>query len=436
MKRGVGVLLATLLISATACGSDDNAADSTTAATAGTPETTAESGGADPPDTTEAGTTSPPSTSGPATGEPIEIAGIFNLTGPAAATGVTEANGVQLAIEQINAAGGVDGRPIELAVGDAESNPDTAVKLTRDFVRDGYQAIVGPTLASQCQAAREISEAAGVTLYCLSPIPPQSDLVFNIEYSPISILSAIPAKFMAEQGWTRVACLHAADVSGQAYLSTLEAMAPAFGLEIVAVESFQPGDVDVAAQLTNIRAADPDVVMSCASGGDHPTVLRGMQQLGMDLPVVLGFGGLSYEVLDLAADFLPESGAFSAGSTVLVADQLPEDFPGRDGAIVFRDEYEAKFGVLPSHNAGIAFDAMLVLGEALKSSPEDGAAIADALEQVCDFQGVLTTYCLSPEDHSGFQLVTPMIVRWAEDRFDLESILDPEGIPGRTPPED
>lgn len=398
------------------------------AAAASTP-----AGSGDASATTAAHTAEPRHAS--ANGDPIEIAGIFNLTGPAAAIGVTEANAAELAVEQINAEGGIEGRPIELLMGDAESNPDTAVQLTRDYVRDGHDVIVGPTLSSLCQASREIAEAAGVAMYCVSPIPPPSDLVFIVEYSPISILSAIPAKFMAERGWTRVACLHAADVSGQAYLGTLEAMAPAFGLEIVAVESFQPGDSDVTAQLTNIRGEDPDVLFSCASGGDHATVLRGMQQLGMDLPVVLGAGGASYEVAALAAEYLPEAGAFSAGSSVLVGEQLPDDFPGRDRAIAFREDYEARFGELPSHPSGLAFDVMLILAEALATAPEDGAAIAEALEQVCDFQGVLTMYCLSPEDHSGYQLVDPIMVRWTEEgTFELAAILDAEGIPGRTPP--
>jgi len=466
-KHAGKLLVVSLLAIAGACGSDDESADTTTAAavttvaatsapaadstaaetTATTRDTTADTtpdtAGADTSapeaDTTAVDTSAPTSESSapsaPATGEPIQVGGIFNLTGPAAATGVTEANGAQLAVEQINAAGGVNGRPLELLMGDAESNPDTAVQLTRDYVRDGMQLIVGPTLASLCQAAREVAEPAGVAMYCLSPIPPQSELVFNIEYSPVAILSAIPAKFMAERGYTRVACIHAADVSGQAYLSTLEAVAPGFGLEIVAVESFQPGDTDVSAQLTNIRGADPDVLFSCASGGDHATVLRGMQQLGMDLPVVLGAGGASYQVAELASEFLPESGAFSSGSAVMVGEELPDDFPGRDRAIAFREDYSEAYGELPNHLAAIAFDVMFVIAEALRTEPEGGAAIADALESVCDLQGVLTTYCLGPDNHSGYQLVNPLMLRWTEEgTFALEVILDAEGIPGRQPP--
>jgi hypothetical protein len=137
-------------------------------------------------------------------------------------------------------------------------------------------------------------------------------------------------------------------------------------------------------------------------------------------------------VAELASEFLPESGAFSSGSAVMVGEDLPADFPGRDRAIAFRDDYSEEYGELPNHLAGIAFDVMFVIAEALRSEPEGGAAIADALEGVCDLQGVLTTYCLSAENHSGYELVNPLMVRWTEEgTFELELVLDAEGIPGR-----
>lgn len=366
-------------------------------------------------------------------GDAIRVGGIFNLTGPAAVIGVSERYGAELSVEQINEAGGIDGQMIELEILDAESDPDTAVQHTRDLVRDGYQVIIGPTLGSLCNAARQVAESADVTMFCLSPVPEPSELVFVIEYSPAAILGGLPAKWLGEQGLTRVACLHAADTSGQAYLATLQQAAPQFGVEVVAVESFQPGDADVTAQLTRIRNADPDVVFSCASGGDHATVLRGMQQLGMNLPVLLGAGGTSYDVAEMASGFLPDGGVFSVGNTVLVPNQLPQDFPGRQAAIEFFDAYVERFDERPSTVAAYAADSMSLIGDALRGTEEiEGPAIADALEQVCDFQGVLTQYCLSPDDHSGYQLDQPIIVRWtAEGDFELEEIIDAEGIPGR-----
>lgn len=370
----------------------------------------------------------PPATDTPV-GDPIVFGAVAELSGSHSEVGQTVQRALEMKVDELNEAGGIAGRPVELDLRDDETLPDRAVEIVRQFAREDVKAIFGPGPASLCGAAAPVADEAGVPLWCLTPVGELYQHVFLVEVPIDTYLGHIPAQFMSERGWQRVACIHTTDGSGEAYLGSLEAAAERYNLEIVGVESFEPGDADVTAQLTNLQAADPDIIYSCASGNNHIAVLRGMQQLDMPQPVFAGIGGVTFTVAELAAGLLPEGGVFTNGNTMLAVEDLPADLPGRDKAVAFAEAYNARYPDPPDSFAAWAADAFDIVVSVLEDNPDaTGTEIAEGIEQVCDYQGVTGRYCFSPDDHRGLQPDISLIVRWTEDgRFELEQLLEGVG---------
>ncbi|MGE3619972.1 MAG: ABC transporter substrate-binding protein [Acidimicrobiia bacterium] len=372
----VGILVVALL--AAACGDDDD-------------------GGATD-DTTEA----PGGGSGSeASGEPIVVGAIMELSGPGAALGQPEANALELFFDQLNEDGGIDGRPVELRVEDTESQPDRAVELARELIDGGAVALLGPSLAAECNAVRPVAVEEEVVHYCLSGAPFEyGDPYFFAAFEqPLRGLGGVPAAWIESEGYRKVGCLATTDNSGDAYLNSLNAVADDYDLEIVS-EKFAAGDTSVETQLTNLEAAGVDVIYSCASGANLVPVVQGVVALGLDIPIFAGSGSASASVGAVIKDDLPESGVFTLGSWVVVpTDEIPDDVPNRDEILAFRDAYEAEFGDPPDNNAAGATDVATILVAALAEAP-DGDGLAEALIGT-DHEGLLGRYVLTEEDHRG-----------------------------------
>jgi branched-chain amino acid transport system substrate-binding protein len=360
--------------------------------------------------------------------EPITIGAMFDLTGPFAGVGVSQKQAFELAVQRLNEAGGVGGRRLDARIEDSQTSPDAAVKITRQFVRDRVPVVVGPTPTQLCDPASRIAEAGRIAMICITPFPEETTPhLFLVDRPRVELVGELPARYFAERGWKRVACVHTADAGGEGYADAIAQAAPAHGLTVVARESYQQGDSDLSAQLTKVRAARPDVIYSCASGTNLIPLLKGMKQLGMPQPVFAGHASVSYEVAELARDSLPAGGLFSDASPVLVPDQTPEGFPGKENAADYAEAYQAAFGgERPNTVSGYVADSVGIVGEALAATREiDGTSVARAIERVCGFEGVLSDYCFSPRDHRGFRASRSLIVRWTPaGAFDVAGTVD------------
>lgn len=364
-------------------------------------------------------------------GDPIQIGAMFDTTGPFAGLGVPMRNSFELTLEQINADGGINGRPLEATIEDSETSPDRTVEITRTFVRDGLPVIIGPTSNGGAKAAQAITEPAGIVTFAQTGGPIEyTPHFFTGNYPPELNLTALPAAYFESQGWSKVACIQTADAAGDSYSTTLEAAVEQYDLDLVATESFQSGDTDVSAQLSRIRDADPDVIFSCNSGSNLIPVLQGVRQLGMATPVFAGNGSTVFPVVDAAVGLIPDGGLFSVGNWMLIPDEMPESYAGADLVREYIDSYSERFDGRPDVLSASAVDSLLIVAEAMRQvdDPEDGDQVAEAIEGLQDYQGLLSSYSFSPDDHRGSQ-IQPLIVSWTNDgNFTLEERLDPEQI--------
>ncbi|TMR04931.1 hypothetical protein ETD83_07740 [Actinomadura soli] len=367
-------------------------------------------------------------------GRTVYIGAMFDLTGPFAPVGTAERQAFTLAVAQAERDTGIR---VRTRVEDSRTSPDTAVKITREFLRDKVSAIVGPTPTQLCDPAHRLTDASRTPMFCITPFPEKTTpSLFLVDAPRVTLVGDVPARFMQKRGWRRVACIYTADAGGKGYADAINQAAPKYGLKVVASESFQQGDTDLTAQLTKIRAAKPDVVYSCSSGANLIAVLKGMAQLRMAQPVFAGHASVNYDIAHLAAPNLPPGGLFSDASPVLIPDQVPSGMAGAAKAKQFADAYvKAHGGKRPDTVAGYVADTVAIIAQAAKAAGStDRKSLARQIEKTCGYEGVLGRYCFSPANHRGLASESNMIVRWTPTgTFTLTEVLSSQNAPAPSP---
>lgn len=345
--------------------------------------------------------------------EPVKIGGIFSVTGPASFLGDPEKKSMELAIDMINENGGIDGRMLEAVIYDSEGDPSRAVRNAQRLItRDNVIAIVGPSLTPTSLAVVPVAERANMLLISCAagnlitdPIKP---MVFKTAQSDIHAVGSIYAH-MKKQGIKRVALMIQSDAFGESGRDQLLKQAGDFGIEVVAQENFGIRDTDTTAQLTNIRRANPEAIISWGTNPGPAVVARNVQQLGIDVPLYNSHGVASPRFIDLAGD--SAEGILLPTGRILVADLLPEDDPQKKVLQDYISAYEARYGETASSFGGYAFDGVNLLAEAMKGTGFDRNKIRDNLENTKDFVGISGTFTFSETDHNGLSPDAFVMVR-------------------------
>ena len=211
--------------------------------------------------------------------ESIKIAGIFALTGRAAHIGTSQRDAVLLAIDDVNAQGGINGRKLEMVMSDTESNPTKAViALKKVLESEDVVAIIGPTLTGTAMAMRGFIEKeqipafmhSGGDVILTAPLKkgdPSSTpkWTFKSPYKAADAMGKI-CEYMSKHGIKKIGFLYSNEGFGKDGLRNVMVQAPKYGIEIVAQAAFQPKDVDMTAQLTRINAKGVDGIIAWTVG--------------------------------------------------------------------------------------------------------------------------------------------------------------------------
>lgn len=394
-----------LALVAASCGGDDDA----------------DTDGASANDTTA-------TTAAEATGDPIRIGAVLSVTGPGSTLGEQQKNTLEMLAEQVNSSGGVDGHEVELDIRDDESNPDRGVEQMRALLDEfDPHAVIGPSVAAVCLATKPITEQAQVVQYCLSAVPISYPAPYYFAaQSPLAAwIGNVPIQWMQEQGFEKVACLASDDSSGQLTVQVVKAAAEGAGMTFIS-ENFNVDDVDVSAQLTNLRRQEPDVMYACTTGKGVVTVLQGMQQLGIDLPTWISSGSASLDVAELIKGLLPSAGAYTGGEKIQVFEELEPDDPQAEKITEFATDYIDQFGERPDLFAAAAADAFEMLTMSIAAVGVDASSddIVRYMEEEIDHTGVQLLYDFTADDHRGTSL-SGIVVQFTEDGgFELEAQYD------------
>lgn len=332
--------------------------------------------------------------------EAIKIGFLGAISGPAADLGRPSRDGALLQIEEINKAGGINGRPLELVVYDDESNPAKAVANVRRMAEsDDVVAVISGTTTGSTLAALKITqeiELPHVVVVAQAPVVtrPVNPWTFRVTGNFDHEITRIAA-FLKSEGVKKLALLKDSGTVGQEAYASLKPQLDELGIELVANEDVVINATDVTAQTLNIRRAEPDAVVYYGYGAEAALFAKTMQQVGMHVKSI-GNRGLAMPV------FL-ETGGDAVDGFVITDNFTATKQVAADFAAHFT---EAKGYEVINAFPGLGYDGVGVLAQALsKAETIDRPGVRDALEKVDGYEAVTggngMQISFSAEKHDG-----------------------------------
>jgi branched-chain amino acid transport system substrate-binding protein len=355
--------------------------------------------------------------------EPIRVGSFLSVSGPASSLGDPEKKVLELYVDKINKAGGVDGRQIALTIYDDGADAAKAVSFVKRLIEsDKVDLIIGGTTTATTMATIPLVQQAEVPFISLAGgmgiIDPVKKWVFKTPHTDRMAAEKIMADMKA-QHLTRLALLSEDSGFGKSGREQTLVAAKASGVEIVADETYGAKDTDVTAQLTKIRGkATAQALLVFGFGLGPAVVTRNYRQLGIDLPLYQSHGVASREFIKLAGG--AAEGVRMPAAGILVAGQLPASDPQKKVATDFSDLYQKTFGAEPSTFAGHAYDGLMIAVDAIhRAKTTDRAKVRDAIEATHGYVGTGGVVNMSPTDHMGLSLMAFHIVEIKNGDFKL-----------------
>jgi branched-chain amino acid transport system substrate-binding protein len=346
---------------------------------------------------------------------PYEIPVILSLTGTAAFLGQTEADALRVLERQVNASGGIGGRPIRFAISDNESNPQVDVQLMNLIIAKHVPVVIDGGPLAACRAVAPLIAKDGPVYYCLSPAfyPPKGGYAFAAGASTEDG-TRTDFNFLRNAGWKRLAIINTTDATGQEADRVLRAqlaLPENRDLTAVAWEHFAPSDISVAAQMSKIRESNPQVLLAFGTGTPVATVYHSMQDAALDLPVLGGNGNQTYAQMTQWASFLPRQ--YYLYSFKWAEYRELRGGPVKDAMRVLYRSFDAA-GLRPDLGASLAWDpALIVVSVLRKLGPQATAQqVRDAILGITEFAGIDGFYDFRVGNQRGLTLKDCIVVRW------------------------
>ena len=340
---------------------------------------------------------------------PLKIGVVLALTGPRLAAGVEEKAGALCAVEVINKAGGVKGRPLQLIFEDDVGDPQKANFLAKKLITvDKVSGLIGCTGLGATQSlnavANELKVVAMNTLQAdqifANPIPQKDQQFTFAPFAESRAASLLTGYFLTESlNAKKVGILQQSGIlydNVAAGKNWTKLVWDKYGTEIQ-IEKFEITDVDLTGQLLRIKSFKPDAifVVTYSGGTPPPIITRQAKQILPGVPIVFNAQTPLRKYLELAADAADD--VFFVGSRLAFVEK-------------YQSPLEKKFlqaantlepGFYPSDYALSAWDAVHLLAKAMETAGDNSAKIRDEVEKIRNFKGLQGTYNFSPNDHHG-----------------------------------
>lgn len=355
--------------------------------------------------------------------ETVKIGAIFAVTGPASFLGDPQKKTLEMLVEEVNAAGGIDGKKLEAVIYDSEGDPTKAVQAMGKLVsKDKVVAVIGPTTTPDTLAVVPAAEKAELPLVsCAAGVAitdPIKKWVFKTAQTDALAASTI-FDYMKKNGIATIGVLSVADAFGESGKKQIEALAPKAGIKIVASESFGAKDTDMTAQLTRIKAANPQAIICWGTNPGPAVVAKNVKDLGITIPLFQSHGVASPKFLELAG--ANAEGIILPAGKILVADSLADTDPHKKTVQSYLKAFNAKYQAPTSSFGGYAYDAFKMVTQAMKGTGFNQAKIRDNLEKIQNYTGVSGTFNVSPTDHNGLGQDAFVMVKIAGGKWELIS---------------
>lgn len=357
-------------------------------------------------------------------GDTIKVGVYGDLTGQTSSFGQSTKNGIELAVEEINAAGGVGGKKIQLIIEDDQGRPEQAKTVVQKLIsQDKVQAVLGEVASTNSLAAAPVAQEAKIPMITPSSTNPKvtqvGDYISRVCFiDPFQ--GAVMAKFAANTLKAKTAAI-LGDVNSDYSKGLTQFFEEEFsklGGKVVAKEAYTQTDPDFKGQLTKIRNLNADVLYIPGYYGQVGIIAKQARELDMNMPLLGGDGWDSPELWKLGGVSLKNSYLSNHYSAENPAPEIQN----------FVKAFKAKFNVEPDSLAALAYDAAKVLADAIKRAggASDGAKLKDAINSTKDFAGVTGKITIDATRNA----VKPAVVLELDptaSKFKYKETIAPEG---------
>ena len=346
----------------------------------------------------------------------VKIGANYELSGGAASYGQAMANGLELAIEQVNANGGVlDGQELEAIIFDSQSDLTESASVATRLVGEDIVGIVGPATTGQANAQTPIITEAGIPV--ILPAATGDGITLDDSGSVLEYLfrvcfedsyqGAAAAAYASENLGAQTAAIltdQALDYS-QGLTDSFITQFEANGGTIVSQESYSSGDTDFSAVLTSLLVEEYDVLYVPGYYTEGGLIIQQARQMGIAQPILAGDGFASPTLIELA-------GAENVNDVYFTNHFSSES---EEAVVVdFMAAYEEKFGVEPDAFAALGYDAaMLLIDSVDRAGSTDPEAVKDAIASTTEFAGVTGTFAID-ENHNPVKPATMITLQNGE----------------------
>jgi branched-chain amino acid transport system substrate-binding protein len=355
-------------------------------------------------------------------GGEILIGEYGSLTGGIATFGISTRDGSQMALDEVNGAGGVLGQKIKLLVEDDQSKPEEASTVVTKLINQNHVvAMLGHVASSHSLAAAPICQANKVPMITPSSTNPRITQVGNYIFRVCFIdpfQGAVMAKFAADTlKIKRVAQLVDVRSDYSVGLQTFfRQHFKSLGGTVVSEQSYSAGDSDFRAQLTQIKAANPEAIYVPGYYTEVGTIARQARELGITVPLLGGDGWDSPKLWEIGGEALNGCYFSNHYSTDDPAPMVQK----------FVSDYKARYQRVPDALAALAYDAAKILADAIKRAGSiDGEKVRDAIAATKDYQGVTGTITINGDRNA----VKPAVVLKVDGgKYKLIETIRPEAV--------
>jgi len=360
---------------------------------------------------------------------PYDVNAILPLTGAFAFFGQASMKTMSLVADQVNATGGIHGRPVHMVFLDDQSSPQLSVQFANGLIAKKTPVVLGPAVTATCAAVAPLVAAAGPLMFCISPYINTGSYVYVTAGTALDN-AIVVLRYYKEKGYKRFAMLNSTDASGAALDAAFDqafALPQFASLNLVAHEHFAPADQSVAAQMAVVKAAQPQVLISWTVGSPFSTVIRGLHDSGLDVPLVANGANMTIaQISQLASiapkelDFLTIPAAVQGSAVEPRIAKVERDF----------DTLFAKAGLKPDGGYANGYDMTILVMNALRKVPPDPSAaqMQAFFSHLHDFPGANAVYDFRfsqrGSGQNGFELA-----RFDASRNDFVPISKPGGSP-------
>lgn len=342
--------------------------------------------------------------------EPIKIGSFLAVSGPASFLGDPEKKTLELYVDKINKEGGVLGRQLRLIVYDTGGDAKQAATFARRLIEeDKVDFLVAGSTTGDTMAAVPLVQRKGIPFISMGGasviVDPVKKWVFKTPHTDRLAVEKVYAD-MKKNGLSKVGLIAGDGGFDKSCMANAKdkKLLDKFGVTVVGAETFSQGDKDMTPQLTKLKNAPGiQAILFCGFGGSSVIVTKNFHQLAIKAQLYHSHGSASKQFIKGAGE--AAEGVKLPAAALLVADQLPASDPQKAAGLAYTKAYTGKYHDDISTFGGHAYDALMLLVNAIKRAGSiDPAKVRDALESTKHFVGVDGMFNLSPTDHDGLNV--------------------------------